>query len=339
MGLKAREIAGMAGVSPATVSLILNNKPGVSEETRERVMKIISELGYDTNLLSKPALKNKGSIRFVIYKKHGKVVSDTPFFSALMEGIDQEVRGHGYNLVISYLSEQDGNTADTLRVIEERTFDGILLLATEMAEEDIQLFKRLPVPLVVLDSSFPHEKLDTVIINNREGAWEAVLHLIDRGHAEIGYLQSSVRINNFLERYEGYMRALADSGLKLDRKYTLQLEPTLEGAYQDMQRLLQSQPKLPGAFFADNDIIAFGAVKALKEAGYRIPEDISVIGFDDMPFCEMLEPPLTTMRVFKQRMGMMAVERLLKKIEKGTAEKIKVEVATELVERKSVLTK
>ncbi len=339
MPLRIKDIANELNISHATVSLVLNNKPGISEETRQKVLKFVEEKGYSTNLLSKPALKNNRNIRFVIYKKHGQVVSDTPFFSALMEGIYQETKKEGYNILVSYINEKDNLKTDIERVVAENPADGILLLATEMERSDIEPFNRLALPMVLLDSFFEPQKYDTVIINNRQGAFEAVKHLIDCGHVEIGYLTSSVWINNFEERKDGFMKALADHNLKFNRHYLFQVEPTMEGAYGDFYKSLETADSLPTAFFADNDIIAFGAIKALREKGFNVPRDISIVGFDDMPFCEMIDPPLTTLRVYKQRMGQIAVRRLIERIEENPEENIKVEVNTELVERRSVFNK
>lgn len=335
MGLRIKDISDMLNISPATVSLALNNKPGVSEETRQKILSVIADMGYDTNLLSKPALRNNKSIRFIVYKKHSKVVADTPFFSTLMEGIDLEARKNGYNLVISYINESE-NKAEVLRLIEENPLDGLIILATEMNSEDIKQFMQLGVPVVALDSYFEKEKLDTVIINNVQGAYEAVKYLIDSGHTDIGHLQSSIRIKNFEERNEGFMKALSDNKIKFEEKNVFTLEPTMEGAYNSMLDSLKKDIKLPTAFFADNDIIAFGTIKALREFGIQVPNQISIIGFDDMPFCEMIDPALTTIRVFKQRMGMLAVDRLINKIEGNIYEYIKLEIGTILIERKSV---
>ncbi len=339
MPLRIKDIANELNISYATVSLVLNNKPGISEETRQKVLKLVEEKGYSTNLLSKPALKNNRNIRFVIYKKHGKVVSDTPFFSALIEGIDQETRKEGYNVLVSYINEKDNIKMEVLRIIEETPPDGILLLATEMKRQDLEPFKQLALPMVLLDSYFQHERYDTVIINNRQGAYEAVKYLVDCGHREIGHLSSSVWINNFDERKEGFHKALADYEIKLNKRHQFEVEPTMDGAYHDFLRALEAADTLPTAFFADNDIIAFGAIKALREKGYNIPREISIVGFDDMPFCEMIDPPLTTLQVYKQRMGRIAVKRLIERIEENPEEDIKVVVNTELVERKSVLNK
>jgi DNA-binding LacI/PurR family transcriptional regulator len=340
MPLRIKDIADELGISSATVSLVLNNKPGISDETRQRILKFVEEKGYPTNLLSKPALKNNRNIRFVIYKKHGKVVSETPFFSELMEGIDKEAREEGYNVLVSYINEIDNTQMDVLRILEESSPDGILLLATEMENSDVEPFRQLSLPMVLLDSNFESERqVDIVIINNRQGTYEAVKHLADHGHTEIGYLHSSVWINNFEERKNGFMNALNSCDLKFNKHYLLELEPTMDGAYSDVLKYLVSNTVLPSAFFADNDIIAFGAIKAMREKGINIPLEISIIGFDDMPFCEMIEPSLTTLRVYKQRMGRIAVKRLIEKIENNPEEVIKIEVNTELVERKSVLNK
>lgn len=335
MKITYQDIAKRARVSPASVSLVLNNKPGVGKETREKVLQIIEEMGYTAQFLLKPALQKQGTISFIVYKKHGKVVSDTPFFSALIEGIVEEARTAAYNLNISYIIENE-NKNEVLHNLEDYPPDGIVLLATEMESSDLQQFQELKIPLVVLDSYFASKKLNTVIINNRHGTYEATKHLIDKGHRDIGYLHSSVWINNFDERKEGFLKALSDYNIKFNKNHLFLLESILDGAYRDMLKCLKTFSSLPSALFADNDIIASGAIKALKEKGIEIPKDISIIGFDDMPFCEMIEPPLSTVRVFKQRMGMIAVRRLLELISEDPPEFIKIEVGTEIVNRKSV---
>ena len=336
MALRVKDIANMLNISPSTVSLVLNNKPGASEETRQKVLRIVKDMGYDTNMLSKPALRNNKGIRFIVYKKHGNVVADTPFFSSLMEGIDLEARKNGYNLLVSYINEKE-NKAEVLRIIEENPLDGLLVLATEMNSEDIKPFILFGIPVVVIDSYFETEKLDTIVINNEQGAYEATKYLIDFGHRDIGYLKSSTWIKNFEERQDGFSKALLENGIKIREDNVLKIESTMDGAYRNMVDILKKDIVLPTAFFADNDIIAFGAMKALKEYGVKIPQDISIIGFDDMPFCNMVDPALTTIKVFKERIGMLAVERLISKIEKDIYESIKLEVATVLVERKSVI--
>jgi LacI family transcriptional regulator len=338
MTLKLKDIAEKLNISQATVSLALNDRPGVSQETKEKVLKATEEMGYNVNVLSKTSSRIQKSIRFVIYKKHGYVVSDTPFFSALIEGIDQEARDNGYNLVITYLKEKENKT-EIKKLVKEDPLGGVIILATEMNIQDLKIFDKLPVPVVILDSFFGDAKYDTVVINNVQGSYQGTKYLVDRGHTEIGYLCSSVFINNFKERKDGFLKALEDNKIDWNQEFVFHLEPTLDGAYRDMIHILESNPTLPTAFFSDNDIIAFGAMKALKEKGIKIPEDISVVGFDDMPFSGIIDPTLTTIKVYKQSMGRLAVKRLIERIEGDCEAFIKVEVNTELVERKSVMKK
>jgi len=293
-------------------------------------------MGYDTKSILKPVLNAGRNIRLVIYKKHGLVVGDTPFFSRLIEEIDREARKNSYNLMISYVNETDEKKDEAISIPRESNTAGLIILATEMKLEDLRKFEEAGIPLIVLDSYFIRHKVDTVKINNCEGAYEAASYLIRMGHREIRYLHSSAWIHNFEERKYGYEDALKNNKLNADKNYIINLEPTIEGAYRDMKKQLEKGVGIPSAFFADNDIIAFGALKALKEKGYRIPEDVSIIGFDDMPYCMMADPPLTTIRVYNSSMACIAVRRLIEKIETNSEETVKIEVDTRLIVRNSV---
>jgi DNA-binding LacI/PurR family transcriptional regulator len=336
MAIRIKEIAEKANVSTATVSLVLNNKSGVGDATRSRILQIIDEMGYKTNILSKPALRDKGVIRLIIYKKHGYVVADTPFFSVLIEAIETESKKDGYQLMITYLNNNEHELTEMIQLLKTDLNSGIILLATEMNNNDVALFKKLNMPLVVLDSYFSGLRISTVIINNVEGAYEAVNHLLMNGHKQIGYLKSAVGINNFIEREEGFNKAMSDRGLVINPSQIFSLESTMEGAYRDMSLILKNEPIASTAFFADNDLIALGAMKALKENGYKIPEQISIIGFDDLMYCRMSDPPLSTVRVYNDSMGKSAIQLLKQQLELKSSEWIKIQVGTRLMERESV---
>jgi DNA-binding LacI/PurR family transcriptional regulator len=331
MKTTVKDIAAAAGVSPATVSNALNNRKGVSHDIRRMVMKTAKEMGYE-----KGSGVSGNTIRFVIFKRHGHVVADTPFFSSLIEGMERQCRALGYELLISHMSLEDDNLQDTADSMERDHAAGLVVLATEMLEEDTVFFRNAGMPVVMLDNCFRSSSYDSVLISNADASWQAVARLATLGHKEIGYLKSSFFIRNFQQRHRGYSEALADHGLTESGEHCLLLEPTVEGAYADMKKWLEaSHPGLPTAFFADNDIIAFGAMKAMLEKGIRIPGDVSLIGFDDMPFCEMTTPRLSTVKVFKQEMGGIAVKRLVQLIETKDAVKLKTEVGTLLVIRDS----
>lgn len=327
-----QDIAKLAGVSPGTVSNALNNRKGVGKKTKEKILKIAKEMGYNKN-----NKEESNIIRFIIYKKQGYIVSDTPFFSALIEGIEEECRTEGFELIISQIIHDDHNDVSIQEIIKQEQIAGVLLLSTEMYEEDMKIFKKLNIPVVLLDNYFNEMDLDYVLINNEQGAYQAIKYLIKNGHKEIGCLGSTIYINNFNQRYEGYKRAIIESKLSINYDYEVVLEPTLDGAYKDMKELLNNKEfKLPTAYFALNDIIAFGAIRAMQEMGIKIPEEVSIIGFDDMPFCEISSPRLSTLQVYKQYMGKTAVNRLIKKIVNKDEINLKIQINTKLIERDSV---
>ncbi|VBB09692.1 Hypothetical protein LUCI_4990 [Lucifera butyrica] len=329
------DIANLVGVSPATVSNALNGRKGVSEETKQKILKVAKEIGYNKDFNN----NTQKSIRFVVYKKHGIVVSDTPFFASLIEGIENECRNLGYELLISHVYSGGHGQQEIVDIVDTEYANGLIVLATEMDPEDLIPFRNVSVPVVLLDSYFRGENFDCVLINNMDGSFKATKYLVENGHTRIGYLHSSVYINNFHYRKIGFWDALADSNLQFDPAMEFGLEPTMEGAYRDMKAILErNSVNLPTAFFADNDIIAFGAMRALKEKGLKIPQDLSIVGFDDMPFCEITSPRLTTIKVFKQDIGSAAVLRLHQKINsKSDNITQKIEVNTELILRDSVL--
>ncbi len=339
MKLKSKDIANILGVSPATVSLVLNNKPGISEDTRQKIISYLEENGYNTSHLYQTEETAGKTIQFIIYKKHGKVVGDTPFFSELIESINRAAREDGYNLTITYMDETKDNIPSLVDMIKKNNPAGLLILATEMASEDINIFRGLGLPMLLLDSTFDNQDIDTVCINNADGVYKAVDYFVKNGYKEIGYLHSNIWIYNFEQRMLRFKQYMSDLNLHLPKEHFFNLEPTVEGSYRDMTKLLKERRDIPQAFFADNDIIAFGAIRALKEAGIRIPDDIAVIGFDDTPYCELLVPKLTTIRVFKQQVAVTAVNRLIECIN-HTANCIqKTYISTELIVRDSVKNK
>lgn len=334
MSISAKELAKRLNISAATVSMVLNKKPGISEKTRNLVIEAAKEYGYDFSRKWDPH-EEKGTIQYVIYKKDGTVVGDTPFFSQVTEGIDQACKDEGYELQVTYFYENQNINAQ-IESLSEKNCQGILLLGTEMEVNCFQPFTKLKVPLVVLDTYFEELNCDSVLINNVQGAYRATNYLIEKGMTSIGYLRSSYPIGNFAERADGYYKALRHHNLPTGHPYVHYLTPSMEGAYTDMLEVLKNNPPTAQAYFADNDLIAAGAIRAFKEFGFAIPEDISIIGFDDMPICDFLEPPLTTMEVPKKRMGQLAVRQLVQKILHNSKTTIKIEVSVKLRQRKSV---
>lgn len=333
MGISAKELAQKLNVSPATISMVFNNKPGISEATRKFVQDAAKEYNY---VPPKSSVNDKKIIQLVIYQKHALVVSDTPFFSQVVEGITQECNENNCIVNVSYFIEAS-DKMQQIHNLDTMTADGMILLATEMHREDFAIFSDLKIPVVVLDCYYDELEYDCVVINNEQGAYAATDYLANLGHKKIGYLHSAVSISNFEERADGYFKALRKHGIAASQQYIHRISSTAAEGYQDMIQILSQKPDLADAYFADNDIIAAAAMKAFQEYGYKVPNDISIVGFDDMPLCDMMNPPLSTMQVNKKQLGILAVNDLLSCIADNTKKRLKISLRTSLVCRESVL--
>lgn len=332
--VRVRDIAARAGVSPATVSNALNGRPGVSDENTRLIHQLAEEMGY----LSSKALKSaeKSYVRLVILKRHGLVVMDTQFFMELIEAIERECQREGLELLITHLQiGLDADCSERIRTICMEECAGILLLSTEIYPEDLALFDPCVSPLLALDNLFRHEKVHSVVMNNYEAGYSATHALYAAGHRNIGHITSKVTFSNMRYRRKGYEAAMAENGLAFTEDSFWRVTPTLEGAYQDMCGLLNQNRPLPTAFFAGNDIIAVGCMRAFSEHGIQVPKDVSLIGMDDISICQFCRPALSTVRVFRREMGVAAVRTLLHLAAAGDCY-LKTELSVALVERESV---
>ncbi|WP_322168920.1 LacI family DNA-binding transcriptional regulator [Acutalibacter caecimuris] len=329
MKASVRSISEMTGFSPATVSNALNNKRGVSRETAEKILRAAREAGY----FDGPGLQR---LRLVVYQADGAVVNDSPFFARLMAGVEAECRRLKLELITCHLQKGAPDYDARLAELLEDSGAALLLLATEMEAGEAARFRKAAGPVVVLDNWYEGLPFSAVLIDNTDGAFEAVSYLIGQGHSRIGHLQGKGQIKNFYYRRQGYLRAMAEHGLPVEPRYTVPLSTGMEQARADMAAWLASGAELPTAFFADNDMIALGAMRALEQAGRQVPGEVSVVGFDDLPFCAISSPPLTTVRVFNYEMGQAAVRRLLEIAGDGGGYRTKVQVTSAFVCRDSV---
>lgn len=329
MKVNIKTISEITGYSQSTISNVLNNKKGTNKNTAAEILRVAREIGYLN-------VSKIDSVKLVIYKKSGKVLTETPLITALIEGVQEECRENGLDTIIYNISMEDPQYEACLQQLLDERNSGIILLATELEWEEMRPFQNVVVPLVVVDAWFREGNFDTVIMDNTDSMYCAVSCLVNHGYRTIGYLDSSIPIRNFFYRKKGFETAMESYGLTVTERYYICLDPTMNGAYEDMKQYLETHDDIPEAYCAVNDIIALGAMKALNEKGLRIPEDIAVIGFDNMPFGEFTSPALTTIHVPKRELGVVAVRQLLTQCRESRRLPVKIQLLTELVMRESV---
>ncbi len=327
-----KQISEMTGYSQATVSNALNRKKEINEATAKQILQAARQLGYSYSVPS----KKMNRILLVMYRKSGQILIESPLILALIESVVEEARKNQIETNIYNLKMGDPDYEAKLENLMSEKKSGIILLATELEWRDMEPFRKLDVPFVVVDAWFREGDFTTVIMDNRSSFARAVDYLAEKGHERIGFIGSAISIRNFREREQEFRNAMREYGLRVEEKYTVYLQPTMTGAQETMREYLQTGPEVPTAYVVVNDIIALGAMKALKDQGYRVPEDVSMIGFDNMPFGEIFSPALTTFDVRKEEIGRVATQLLLEQNRTGKRIHQRIEVLTELVERDSV---
>lgn len=334
-----KHIAQAANVSAATVSLVLNRKPGVSAATRQRVLQLTKTLGEGSDLHRHLSGVKSGTVCFVKTVRHGHTLNrdHDVFIAAYLDGLGQEALNWGHNVELTTLSADLAVGPDSLLSLMRNTNAvGFIILGTELSLKDVGQLQRFERPLVFMDTCFDSEPANFVDMDNASAVFQAVEHLFTLGHREIGYVGSSTPNQNFRLRDAAFQQAIGRLGLKVPERSHFTVDSTFDGAYEDMRTLLRTRRNLPSALFVVNDITAYGCLKALKEKGVRVPKDISVVGFDDLPMSTMCEPPLTSIRVMNRHIGRAAMRLLARRIVEGNdmpAEKI--QVACKLVVRES----
>lgn len=338
MAVKAKDIARELGISPATLSLVINNRPGISDATRAKVLKQLRDREYGYLLSSGQEMQqDRSSLRtigFVTYKKSGELLGYNSFFPLIIDGMENQARKNNFNL--AYINIDASSAEEEVRYITDTNCCGIVIFATEMHSADLELFERLELPMVVLDNDFFLRDSYSVTVDNRQGTFMAMKHLKAKGHRRVGYLRSGLAINSFDERFQETVAAAGQLGIEDVRKYTWEIGYPIEQAQKGMRSILQKKEELPTAFMADNDLVAAGAMRAVEEYGLKVPEDISFIGFDDRPVCTICDPPLTTVQISRENFGAEAIG-LLVRILNGemTAPSLNIKLAGQLIERDS----
>jgi len=318
-----RDIAKRAGVSVATVSHVINNTRFVSEELREKVRKVMEELDYHPNLVA-------GSLRRKKTNTIGLIVPDNsnPVFAELSRAIEDIGFSSGYSVILCNSAYNLDKEIKYVRVLRSKRVDGLIIIPTTVQATYINQLVDSGLPVIILDRTVPDAKTDSVLLDNYQGTYDATVHLIKLGHSLIAYIDRPFDLPHSLDRLRGYRKALEENGIQLKDELIVRGGFDYEGGAEAMQKLLKRKPT-PTAVIAFNDISAIGAIRAIEDCELKVPQDISIVGFDDIPQSSFTTPRLTTVHFPKYRMAEVAFELLQKKLE-GTSSDRRAEIVLPL---------
>ncbi|MCZ4293396.1 substrate-binding domain-containing protein [Vibrio sinaloensis] len=326
-----KDIARLAGVSTSTVSHVINKSRYVSEEISLRVNSAAQQLNYRPSALARSLKVNRT-------KTIGMLVttSTNPFFGEVVKGVERSCYQQGYNLILCNTEGDHERMRESINTLLQKRVDGLILMCSSLEGERIEVFEQYPdIPVVVMDWGPMLFTSDKIQDNSLRGGYLAAKHLIDSGHTEIGCITGPLVKHQALMRYEGYKRALNESGLDFNANWIIEADFECEGGFEAFNKML-AKGRLPSAIFVCNDMMAMGVINAANAKGIRIPEDISIIGYDDIHIAKFMSPSLTTIHQPKYRLGKAAVEALLNRLEKGATDAQVVQLEPTLVERATV---
>jgi len=333
MSISAKELSKILNLSTASVSVALNNKPGVSTATKKRILEAAREYGYDFSTTTKEG-KLTGSIYYIRYINYNSP-QEAPFFGYLASSLDRIFASEGYKHKSMKLYG-DENIDANLERIKFSDCAGILLLGTDITEERLKSFLSLNLPLVLMDTWFTKPSVNCVKVNNLQGAYLATEYLIKKYKCQPGYLQSSLRLYNYEERYIGYCQALEKYRMSVRNSDIIVTLPNMYGAEADMNEIMKHKTQFARCYIADTDAQAVGSMMAFQSKEYKLPDDVALVGFDNSFFSEDSKPGLTTIETYPSYMASTAINRLLELISEGPQTvPMKIEIGTTLIERGS----
>jgi LacI family transcriptional regulator len=325
------EIAGLSGVSRSTVSRVINNDPYVSAATRERVMTVVRRLNYHPNAAARGLATGRTRVLGLVIPTGVSALFTDPYFPLLIQGVTAACGSRDHSVML-WLADPEFERRTIRQIVSNTLIDGVIVASSLMDDPLEQALADGEIPYVMVGRS-PHQPHASYVdVENTQGAREAVAHLLRLGRRRVATITGPANMIAGVDRRDGYYAALKDRGLAPDPLLVIEGDFSDAGGYAAMKRLL---PQHPDAVFAASDMMAVGALRALHEAGLRVPEDVALVGFDDMPIAAHTDPALTSVRQPIPRTGALAADTLIDLIEDPHAAPRRIVLPTELVLRAS----
>ncbi|AKG34602.1 LacI family DNA-binding transcriptional regulator [Paenibacillus durus] len=330
MSFTIKDVARLANVSIATVSRVLNRSKPVSPEVREKVMKVVDELGYNPNPVARTLIMKESMLV-------GVLISDVAntFISMFVRGIEKELFQHGYTTLLCNTNGDTDVELHYLNLLRDKYVDGVVLLTSAPKQEQIDFFDKNDIPVIFSSHTDKDGRFSCINIDDYQATYDAAKYLIGLGHRSIAFFSGPMEYYQTVERYNGYMQALADHGIEYQEGWLFDKDYDLDSGYKSGMELFAREDR-PTAVCCVSDMVAIGAIRAAEDSGLRVPEDISIMGFDDIPIAGAYRPKITTVRQPVYELGSGSAQMLLKQIrEKGTGSCESMVLPHEIIVRES----
>lgn len=326
-----KQISEMAQVSPSTVSRVINEYPNVSRDVRERVQQAVRKTGYQPNPAARSLARGKSQVLGLIIPKSAATVCSDPFFAHTIQGAAAACKARDYVLSLVLFHTIEDEARSVARILSQQMLDGVILTATQRDNQTVYRLLDSGIPFVMI-GQHDNDQVSFVDSDNQAGAYTAVTYLIRQGFQRIATITGPLNNLAAVQRKQGYLQALADRERMATEALIAEGDFTEASGYTAMHTLL---PQRPDAVFVASDLMAQGALRAIQQAGLSVPNDVALIGYDDLPPAAMTNPPLTTVRQPIKRVGYTAVEILLELLAHGPEPPRRIILPTELVIRQS----
>lgn len=330
--LTLEEIAEKAGVSRSTVSRVINDHPSVRPEVRKRVQRVVERMGYQPNAAARSLASSRSQMIGIVIPRTVNSLFVDPFFPTLLQGVSDATAEYDYHLMLSMLGEKSQEEDFYRRALRSQMLDGLIISSAFLDDPLISRMHQEDVPFIMVGRHADQPSISYVDVDNVNGARMAVDHLIEQGRRRIATITGPLQTSVGLDRLEGYQKALRKSGLPLDNALVAEGDFTEVGGYTCMQYLMAAEPD---AVFAASDLMAVGAMRALRQDEWPVPDRVAVIGYDDAQIAAISDPPLTTVRQPIYQLGRIAVDSLIRLLTDEDIGPMHTILSTELVLRES----
>lgn len=330
MAVTIKDVAKKANVSISTVSRVINDSKPVSDEIRQRVLKVIKELGYTPNPVARSLVMKKSQLI-------GVIVPDISnfFIGEILNGVEEIGKMYDYDILLCNSYGELNQEIRYLNLLKSKQVEGIIFMTWNLKDEHKEFFEKINIPIVMINRNTSHLNIPSISIDHFSAAYEMTKYLIDKGHERIALIRTGVENDVFgIDQYKGYAKALNENNIEIDDRLIKNGDFKLEKAYKCVEEMIQNNI-LPTAIFATTDYMAIGAMNALVDNGYKIPDDVSVVGFNDIKLASIYRPKLTTIKQPIYDIGAVAIRVIIKKIKGEEIDENLFFLPHELIERDS----